>query len=50
VFSSSYTEASVELVSCYMDLPLILPGNVFEKDLAGRAADNMRNYVTFEPF
>jgi len=33
VFSSSYAEASVELVSGSIDLPLIPPGNVFETDL-----------------
>jgi len=38
--------ASVEFVSGFMDLSLIPPGNVFEKDLVGRAADNMRNFVT----
>jgi len=50
VFHHHYAEASVELVPGFVDLPLILPGNVFEKDLVGRAADNMRNYVTFERF
>jgi len=38
----------VEFVSGSMGLPLIPPGNVFEKDLVGRAADNMRNFATFE--
>jgi len=47
VLSSSYAEVSVEFVSGSMDLPLIPSGNVFEKDLVGRAADNMRNFVTF---
>jgi len=40
----------VEFVSGSMDLPVIFPGNVFEKDIVERAADNMRNFVTFECF
>jgi len=52
VFSSSYyaVKASVEFVSGSMDFPLILPVKMFEKDLVGRAADSMRNFVTFECF
>jgi len=41
---------SMEFVSGSLDLPLIPPGNVYEKDIVERAADNMRNFVTFECF
>jgi len=33
-----------------MDLPLIPLGNMFEKELVGRAVDDMRNFVAFEYF
>jgi len=49
VVSSSYcAQASVEFVLDYTNFPLIPLGNVFEKDLVGRVADTMRNFVTFE--
>jgi len=50
VFLSSHAGAAVNLVSGSMVLPLIPPGNAFEKDLVRRTADNMRNFVTFERF
>jgi len=30
-----------------MDLPLIPPGNMFEKNIVERAADNMRKFCNF---
>jgi len=47
IHTSSYVEASVEFVSGSVFLRLIIPGNVFEKDLVGRAADNMRHFCNF---
>jgi len=48
-----YSCVFIIIMSGSMDLLLILPGKIFEKDLesnVGRAADNMRNYLTFECF